>query len=148
MTNIEAAAGEYFTARQLASADSAYFGLLPSMMAEFGNRYKTNKLDLFNELFNIKQNYGQNIKSNQLKNILQKMFGETFAYLGQEAGDHWLYDRIAIAMAKNIKVRVPKAIKKVAKVTGLKKAEEVLAKIIEDSEQIYLSEDGTHYVDK
>ena len=148
MTNIEAAAGEHFTAKQLASADSAYFGLLPSMIAELGNRYKTNKLDLFNELFNIKQNYGQNIKSNQLKNILQKMFGETLAYLGQEAGDHWLYDRIAIAMAKNIKVRVPKVIKKVAKVTGLKKAEEVLAKIIEDSEQHYLSEDGSHYVDR
>ena len=148
MTNIEAAAGEYFTAKQLASADSAYFGLLPSMMAELGNRYKTNKLDLFNELFNIKQNYGKNIKGNQLQSILQKMFGETIAYLGQEAGDHWLYDRIAIAMAKNIKVRVPKAVKKVAKITGLKKAEEVLAKIIEDSEQLYLSEDESHYVNR
>lgn len=148
MTNIEAAAGEHFTAKQLASADSAYFGLLPSMMAELGGRYKTNKLDLFNELFNIKQNYGQSIKSNQLRSILQKVFGETIAYLGQEAGDHWLYDRIAIAMAKNIKVRVPKVIKKVAKVTGLTRAEEVIQKIIEDSEQTYLSEDGTHYVDR
>lgn len=148
MTNIEAAAGEYFTAKQLASADKAYFGLLPSMMSELGSRYKTNKLDLFNELFNIKQNYGRNIKSNQLKSILQKMFGETIAYLGQEAGDHWLYDRIAIAMAKNIKVRVPKIVNKVAKITGLKKAEEVIEKIIEDSEQTYLSEDNTHYINK
>lgn len=148
MTNIEAAAGEHFTAKQLASADGAYFGLLSSMMAELGGRYKTNKLDLFNELFNIKQNYGWSIKSNQLRSILQKVFGETIAYLGQEAGDHWLYDRIAIAMAKNIKVRVPKVIKKVAKVTGLTRAEEVIQKIIEDSEQTYLSEDGSHYVNK
>lgn len=148
MTNIEAAAGEYFTAKQLASADSAYFGLLHSMLAELGSRYKTNKLDLFNELFNIKQNYGRNIKSNQLKSVLQKIFGETIAYLGQEAGDHWLYDRIAIAMTKNIKVHVPKVVKKVAKVIGLKKAEEVLQQIIEDSQQYYLSEDETHYVNK
>ena len=148
MTNIEAAAGEYFTAKQLASADSAYFGLLHSMLAELGSRYKTNKLDLFNELFNIKQNYGRNIKSNQLKSVLQKIFGETIAYLGQEAGDHWLYDRIAIAMTKNIKVHVPKVVKKVAKVIGLKKAEEVLQQIIEDSQQYYLSEDETHYVNR
>ena len=148
MTNIEAAAGEYFTAKQLASADSAYFGLLHSMLAELGSRYKTNKLDLFNELFNIKQNYGRNIKSNQLKSVLQKVFGETIAYLGQEAGDHWLYDRIAIAMTKNIKVHVPKVVKKVAKVIGLKKAEEVLQQIIEDSQQYYLSEDETHYVNR
>lgn len=148
MTNIEAAAGEYFTAKQLASADSAYFGLLHSMLAELGSRYKTNKLDLFNELFNIKQNYGRNIKSNQLKSVLQKIFGETIAYLGQEAGDHWLYDRIAIAMTKNIKVHVPKVVKKVAKVIGLKKAEEVLQQIIEDSQQYYLSEDETHYINK
>lgn len=145
MTNIEAVAGEYFTAKQLASADKAYFGLLPSMLGELGGRYKTNKLDLFNELFNIKQEYGRNIKSNQLKSILQKMFGETIAYLGQSAGDHWLYDRIAIAMVKNIKVRVPKTARKVAKVIGLKRAEEVLAKIIEDSQQTVLAEDGTHY---
>ena len=148
MTNIEAAAGEYFTAKQLASADSAYFGLLHSMLAELGSRYKTNKLDLFNELFNIKQNYGRHIKGNQLKSVLQKIFGETIAYLGQEAGDHWLYDRIAIAMTKNIKVHVPKAVKKVAKVIGLKKAEEVLQQIIEDSQQYYLSEDETHYINK
>lgn len=148
MTNIEAKAGEYFTAKQLASADGSYFGLLPNLMSELGSRYKTNKLDLFAELFNIKQNYGQNIKNNQLKGILQKMFGETIAYLGQDAGDHWLYNRIAIAMAKNIKVRVPKTLKKVAKVVGLPKAEEVLAKIIEDSEQYYLAEDETHYINK
>lgn len=148
MTNIEAAAGEYFTAKQLAAADKAYFGLLPSLLGELGGRYKTNKLDLFNELFNIKQEYGKNIKGNQLKNILQKMFGETIAYLGQSAGDHWLYDRIAIAMAKNIKVKVPKTVKRVAKVVGLKKAEEVLSQIIDDSQQTVLSEDESHYENK
>ena len=148
MTNIEAYAGEFFTMKELADADRAYFGLLPSMMSELGSRYKTNKLDLFSELMNIKQSYGSNIKGNQLKNILQKMFGETIAYLGQEAGDHWLYNRVGIAIAKTIKVRVPKNLKKVAKVVGLKKAEEILEKIIEDSEQIYLSDDETHYINK
>ena len=51
-------------------------------------------------------------------------------------------------MAKNIKVRVPKAVKKVAKVVGLKRAEEILEQIIADSEQNFLAEDGSHYVNK
>lgn len=103
MQNIEAAAGQFFGPKELAKADAAYVKALGPMMAELGSRTKTNKLSLFFELFDVKQNFGSNIK-NQKKNWLQRLFGAEIAFLGQDAGDHWLYGRTAIAMAMRQKV--------------------------------------------
>lgn len=103
MQNIEAAAGQFFGPKELAKADAAYAKALCPMMAELGSRTKTNKLSLFFELFDVKQNFGSKIK-NQKKNWLQRLFGAEIAFLGQDAGDHWLYGRTAIAMAMRQKV--------------------------------------------
>lgn len=103
MQNIEAAAGQFFGPKELAKADATYAKALGPMMAELGSRTKTNKLSLFFELFDVKQNFGSNIK-NQKKNWLQRLFGAEIAFLGQDAGDHWLYGRTAIAMAMRQKV--------------------------------------------
>lgn len=103
MQHIEAAAGEFFNFKELAKADAAYASNLGAMMAELGSRTKTNKLSLFFELFDVKQNFKGNLRS-QNKNWLRRLFGADIAFLGQEAGDHWLYGRTAIAMALREKV--------------------------------------------
>ena len=107
MQNIEAAANEFFSASELLSADKTYITEMKDFGLELGKRNKTSKLALFDELFNIKQDYNKAVKANQKKNWLYKIFGENIAFLGQEAGDHWLYNRTAIAMAKRQKVNVP-----------------------------------------
>ena len=101
MQNIEAASGEWFNAKELASADWEYGKLLVGYTKELASRYKTNKLALFDELFDIKQNYDKKIKDkgNQSKSLIKKIFGAEIAFMGQDAGDHWLYNRTAIAMA-------------------------------------------------
>ena len=104
MQNIEAAAGQFFGPKELAKADVAYAKALGPMMAELGSRTKTNKLSLFFELFDVKQNFGSKIKRVQKKNWLQRIFGAEIAFLGQDVGDHWLYGRTAIAMAMRQKV--------------------------------------------
>lgn len=104
MQNIEAAAGEYFNAKELFSADKDYLAELKDFMPELSSRYKTNKLALFDELFDIRQNFKGNLSHNQKKNWLHKLFGADVAFLGQECGDHWLYNRTAIAMAKRKRV--------------------------------------------
>lgn len=106
MQNIEAAAGQFFGPKEMAKADAAYATALGPMMAELGNRIKTNKLSLFFELFDVRQNFGSNIKRVQKKNWLQRLFGAEIAFLGQDAGDHWLYGRTAIAMAMRERVLV------------------------------------------
>lgn len=107
MQNIEAAANEFFSASELFNADKVYIAEMKDFGLELGKRNKTSKLALFDELFNIKQDYNKAVKANQKKNWLYKIFGENIAFLGQEAGDHWLYNRTAIAMAKRQKVNVP-----------------------------------------
>ena len=104
MQNIEAAAGQFFTPKELGKADLEYGKNLTPMLAELGSRTKTNKLSLFFELFDIKQDFGKNVKSIQNKSWLKRLFGADIAFLGQAAGDHWLYGRTAIAMAIKEKV--------------------------------------------
>lgn len=106
MQNIEAAAGQFFGPKELAKADWEYKNHIIPMMAEIGSRTKTDKLSLFFELFDIRQNFSSNLKRVQKKNLLQRLFGAEIAFLGQDAGDHWLYGRAAIAMAMREKVRV------------------------------------------
>lgn len=107
MTNIEAVAGEFFSYKELFNADNIYRKELASFIGELGARTKTSKLALFGELFNIKQDFSQQISTSQRSNVLQRFFGTRLAFLGQNAGDHWLYHRVAIAMALKTKVKVP-----------------------------------------
>lgn len=109
MQNIESAAGEFFTASQLLKADGLYTKLLPEYMSELNKRNKQSKLGLIDEYFNIKGEYFENLKRNQRKGILSRIFGamSTITFLGQNCGDHWLYNRTLLAMMQNTKVRVP-----------------------------------------
>ena len=107
MTNIDAVSGEFFDVKELAYADKEYARLLPSFVKELNARYKTGKLSLFCELFNVKYQFDQRGRETQRKSALARVFGKGIGFLGQDGGDHWLYSRIAIAMAKREKVKVP-----------------------------------------
>ena len=104
MQNIEAMSGEFFSPKELASADAIYASEIVPFMAEIGSRVKRNKLALFDELFNVRMDFGDKVKHNQKKNLFHRVFGAHIAFLGQDAGDHWLYNRSAIAMAKRQQV--------------------------------------------
>lgn len=107
MQNIEVASGEFFNPKELLKADRIYFSQMPNFIAELGSRIKTTKLALFDELFNVKQDFDTKSKRTQKKNLLERIFGISIAFIGQSAGDHWLYNRTAIAMATRYKVIVP-----------------------------------------
>lgn len=101
MTNIEAVAGEFFTAKKLAKADKEFMKCLPAYMKDIGKRVNKSKLALFMELFDVKQNFSSKIKDKSFlnKTWLGQIFGPRLQFLGQDAGDIYLYGRIAIAMA-------------------------------------------------
>lgn len=108
MQNIEAAAGEFFSYKELLKADAIYIEHLPETLGELYSRNKTSKLALFDELFNIKGEFNKNMRfADQRRSLLKRIFGAGIAFLGQECGDHWLYNRTAIAMALRVKVIVP-----------------------------------------
>jgi hypothetical protein len=106
MINIEAAAGEYFNAKQLAAADAEYISLMGKFIAELGSPMPSNKLALFDRAINFKGDFFKNAKQADMRKLMQRLLGKQFGFLGQEAGDHWLYNRVAIAMAKARIVKV------------------------------------------
>lgn len=99
MQNIEAAAGQHFGFKELARADGIYASEIPKFLSELSSRNKTSKLALVYELLDIRQDFNKTAKNSiQTKNWLKRLFGAEVAFLGQEAGDHWMYGRTAIAM--------------------------------------------------
>ncbi len=148
MAHIEMAAGKYFTAKEMAHADNVYRKMLKNHLTNLGSRYKTDELSLLDDLFDIKQTYGNRVKyDNKKKSWMEKVFGSTFAFIGQEAGDHWLYNRVALAHLSHIKVLVPKSSRNVQKIRGYEKAVEIVKKITEDSKLYSLTEDEKFYED-
>ena len=106
MQNIEAAAGEFFGAKELASADIEYGKLMPAFLAELTDRTKQSEIALFDELFDVKQNAKDKVHNVQMKSIFRRFFGQNWLFVQQGMGDHWIYNRTAIAMAKRRKVKV------------------------------------------
>jgi hypothetical protein len=107
MQNIEAAAGEFFNAKELAKADAAYASMLMGYFMDIGSRTPTNKLYLFDEAIDFKGDFFKNMKQADMRSLIRRIFGKHLGFIGQEAGDHWLYNRTAIAMAMRTKVNVP-----------------------------------------
>lgn len=106
MLNIEAFCGQFFSPSQLASADKEYASALTSYIPEIGARIHSSKLALFDDLFDIKQTLNSRVSRAQVRSLFQRIFGEQMLFFGQDAGDHWLYNRLAIAMALNTPVIV------------------------------------------
>lgn len=107
MQNIEAAAGEFFNARELAAADLIFAKEMPAYLGDIGQRTTNSKLALFDQMFDVRQNFKSKIKKTNFlnKTILTRIFGPGIQYIGQDAGDHWLYNRTAIAVAKRHKLK-------------------------------------------
>lgn len=106
MQNIEAFASQYFSARELAKADSIFMANLPSYIGDIGARVIHSKLALSNEKFNVRQDFRRNAKNKDYLNrtLLGRLFGPRVQFLGQDSGDFWLYNRTFIAMALRYKL--------------------------------------------
>ena len=107
MQNIETAARQFFTAKDLLDADIYYAKHLGGFMKNIGARASYDTLSLISEFFNIKQDYSRRITETQNKNLVQRVLGSSISFIGQEAGDHWLYHRTALAILHNTEVIVP-----------------------------------------
>lgn len=109
MMRIESFAKEFFTERDTIIADRNYAAALPSYLAEIGNRVKTSKLALFDELFNILQEYEVEIKETNFdrKTWFSRMFGTKTLFMLNNAGEHWIQNRTALALANAYKMKGP-----------------------------------------
>lgn len=101
--NIEMAAGQYFNRKELAKADRLFMKEIGSYVGDIGQRIPKSKLALYLELLNVKQNFQRKKRNVDFlsKTILGQIFGPHLQFLGQEAGDIWLYSRTALAMGEH-----------------------------------------------
>ena len=107
MIRIESLAGEYFNAKTLASADLQYAKWITQHLSTAGNRVRNDDMSLFYELFDIEQDFERQQRDDKSANIVRRILGERLAFIGQESGNHWMYGRVAIAMAMQTQVQVP-----------------------------------------
>lgn len=104
MTNIEVAGGRYFGRGELAKADLAYTTALKDFIPDLNRPFKQSKLALFDQMLDVNQNFTQKVHNNKSSKLVSKLFNTSFSFMTQDAGNHWLYNRVAIAMAMKEKI--------------------------------------------
>lgn len=109
MMRIESMAGEFFNEKNTITADRVYGQALPAYLAEIGNRVKTSKLALWDELFNVMQGYEKDVKEVNFdrKTWLSRMFGTSTLFFMNNAGEHWMQNRTSLALADAYKMKAP-----------------------------------------
>ena len=109
MMRIESLAGEYYNESNTLHADRNYGSALPEYLAEIGNRVKVGKLALWDELFNVMQEYETEIKEMNYdrKTWFTRMFGSSALFMMSNAGEHWMQNRTSLALADRYKMKSP-----------------------------------------
>lgn len=109
MMRIESFSGEFFNESNTLRADRNYGQALPEFLAEIGNRVKTSKLALWDELFNVLQEYETDVREVNFdrKTWFSRMFGTSALFLMNNAGEHWMQNRTSLALADAYKMKAP-----------------------------------------
>ena len=97
-TNIEAAGRRFFRGATLRKADAEYMKALTDFIPDLSNPIKKSKLALVGQKLNIMQNFDVKVYDNRRNGLIAKIFNTSVAFLGTSCGNHWLYNRVAIAM--------------------------------------------------
>lgn len=105
--NIEALAGQYFSFKDLLKADKEYVKNITGRLSDLGNSIKSNKLDLFNEMFDVRHDFENESKYPDFaKSKFAKLFNINSAYFMMSLGSDFGETRVALAMAYNTKVKL------------------------------------------
>lgn len=110
MMRIESFSKEFFSEKDTIKADKEYSKQLPGYLAELGNRVKTNKLALWEGLFNVFQDYENEIKGTKFnrKTWASRLLTPAALFAPTRSGEHWMQNRTALALANTYKMKTPK----------------------------------------
>lgn len=107
ISNIESISKQFFSTKDLSKADWEYTKMLPNYLGELGNRIKVSKMALFDEKFNVTQNYKQHVKGIdwRRKTWASRFLKEDSIWFTTSAGDHYTQMRTALALAVRYKLK-------------------------------------------
>lgn len=123
MMRAESMSGEFFNEKNTIRADRNYGKALPEYLSQIGQRVKTSKLALWDELFNVMQEYEQDVREVNFdrKTWFSRMFSTSTLFFMNNAGEHWMQNRTSLALADAYKMKAPDG-----KITNLWDAMEVV----------------------
>jgi hypothetical protein len=103
---IEAAGGEYYTAKDFIVGTKNYFALIPEALAELNSTKVSSKLALLSEKFDsLEDFYAELRRQNYYKSKLARIFGNSTLFFLNRAGEHYLHNRTMLALLNNYKVK-------------------------------------------
>lgn len=107
MMNIEAFTGEFFTAKDTLIADKNYGKLIGEHLANIGQRVKTDKLSLWDEYFDVMQDYEEEVSNTDFdkKTWFTRLLGSNAVFFLNSSGEHWMQNRTSMALANSIKLK-------------------------------------------
>lgn len=107
MMRIESFCGQFFNEKDTIKADYIYSKSIPAFLAEIGNRVKVSKLALWNEMFNVRQDYEKHVHDVEWdkKNWAKRAMSSQALYFMNNAGEHWMSTRTSLAVANTIKFK-------------------------------------------
>lgn len=107
MAHIEVGAKQFFKAKDLLVADGYYTKSLPAYLGDVGKKVKTSKLHLFDELFNVLQDFEETNRNAFFDRaaIFAKMFGTDTLFFMTNGGEHWMQNRTALAVANTYRFK-------------------------------------------
>lgn len=109
MMRIEAVAKQFFSETSVLKADRIYGSQLHHTLGEIGQRVKTSKLALWDELFNVLQDYEQVSKEVNWarKSRFAQLYGTNALFALNNSGEHWMQNRTSLACAMEYKMKRP-----------------------------------------
>jgi hypothetical protein len=107
MMRIESFCKQFFTETNTLHADRNYAKNLPAYMAELGNRVKTSKLALWDEYFDVFQDYDRQERDKDMsrKTWFSRGFKQSALYFMNSVGEHWMQNRTSLALADAYKMK-------------------------------------------
>lgn len=105
MMNIEAFARDYFKPKDIAKADAFYAKHLPIFMGQINDNIKTSLLHLIDEKFNVMQDFEETTRNAKYNSSVRRLLSKSPLFMFNNAGEHWLQNRTALAVLAEYKVR-------------------------------------------
>lgn len=107
MMRIESIAKEFFTEMDTLNADKIYAKEMPSFLGEIGKRVKISKIALWNELFDVMQEFDAKVKETDFdrKTWFSRSFNSSSLFFMNNAGEHWMQTRTSLALAMAYKMK-------------------------------------------
>lgn len=106
MMRIESVAGQWFKFKDVAKADGIFWAQMKDYVGDIGQLNKTSKLALFDEMFNVLQDWESTVSEKTAQRTrLGRLATSNSLYFINNGGELWMQNRTALALANTYKMK-------------------------------------------